>query len=125
MISNEIVESIQKLDDTTIEIVFREKAMIDLESIKKTYQQLHEVTGDRPHKKLIITGKYTEITKDARIFGMEENKRIAKYVKAEAMVVHSLYQKMVFNFYNQFIKSDINVRLFTDVNKAKEWLKNY
>lgn len=125
MISNEIVESIDKLDDRTIRVIFKEKGVIDLDSIKKTYAQLHELTGNNPHKKLIITGKYTEITKEARLFGMHENKRISEIVKAEAIVVHSLYQKMVINFYYQFIGSSIPVRLFTDKEKAIEWLNGY
>lgn len=122
MISNDIVESIDRLDDKTVRVIFKEKVVIDLENIKKTYAQLHELTGNQPHKKLIISGKFTEITKEARIFGMQENKRISNIVKAEAIVVHSLYQKMVINFYYQFIGTSIPVRLFTDKDKAIEWL---
>ena len=122
---NEVVDSIKKIDNSTIEVVFKSDAVIGLEQIKKTFIQLRELTGDKPHKKLIITGKRTEITKDARLFGMEEAKRIGDLVKAEAIVVHSLYQKMVINFYRRFVDSKYPTRFFTDVDKAKEWLETY
>lgn len=125
MIQNEVVDSMKKIDDSTIEVVFKSDAVIGLEQIKDTYKSLSTLTGNQKHKKLIITGKRTEITKEARLFGMEEAKRIGDYVNAEAIVVHSLYQKMVINFYRRFIDSKYPTRFFTDIDKAKEWLSNY
>jgi hypothetical protein len=122
---NEVVDSMKKIDNSIIEVVFKSDAVIGLEQIKDTFNQLQELTGNKPHKKLIITGKRTEITKDARLFGMEEAKRIGDLVKAEAIVVHSLYQKMVINFYRRFVDSKYPTRFFTDVDKAKEWLDTY
>ncbi len=124
-IQNDIVDSMQMIENSTVEVIFKSDAVIGLDQIKHTFNQLHQLTGDKPHKKLIITGRRTEITKDARLFGMEEAKRIGEYVKAEAIVVHSLYQKMVINFYRRFIDSKYPTRFFTDVDKAKEWLANY
>lgn len=124
-IQNDIVDSMQMIDNSTVEVIFKSDAVIGLDQIKHTFNQLHQLTGDKPHKKLIITGRRTEITKDARLFGMEEAKRIGEYVKAEAIVVHSLYQKMVINFYRRFIDSKYPTRFFTDIDKAKEWLGNY
>jgi len=121
----EVVESMKKLNDNTIEVKFKDNAVITLDHIKETYKVLHEMSGSVPHKKLIVTGKQTEITKDARIFGMEEAKRIGDYVLAEAVLVHSLYQKMVINFYRRFIDSKYPTRFFTDVDKAKEWLEKF
>lgn len=124
MLSNDVVEKMYKLDDNTVVVHFKETE-IGLDQIKNTYQMLYELTGPKPHKKLIITGKRTEITKEARLFGMEEAKRIGTYVMAEAIVVHSLYQKMVINFYRRFIDSVYPTRFFTDIEKAKEWLLNF
>lgn len=124
-IQNDIVDSMQMIDNSTVEVIFKSDAVIGLEQLKITFNQLHQITGDKPHKKLIITGRRTEITKDARLFGMEEAKRIGEYVKAEAIVVHSLYQKMVINFYRRFIDSKYPTRFFTDIDKAKEWLGSF
>lgn len=125
MLSNNVVDSMKKIDESTIEVVFKDQVVIDLDQIKDTFNILHQLTGEKPHKKLIITGKRTEITKEARLFGMEEAKRISYKVQAEAIVVHSLYQKMVINFYRRFIDSKFPTRFFTDPEKAKEWLRTY
>jgi len=125
VLSNQVVKKIQFIEEGILEIEFFENCTLDLDNIQHTYSLMKELTGDQKHKKLIITGKHTQITKDARIYGMEEAKRISKYVIAEAIVVHSLYQKMVINFYNQFIKNNIHVKLFTSKEEAYNWLKEH
>jgi hypothetical protein len=122
--NNLVVDYIKKIDNSIVIVAFKDNVTIDLEQIKDTYAKLHELTGNEIHKKLIITGKQTQITKEARLYGMTEAKRISKIVDAEAIVVHSLYQKMVINFYNRFIENNLLVKSFTDVDKAKEWLQN-
>jgi hypothetical protein len=122
--NNLVVDYIKKIDNSIVIVAFKDNVTIDLEQIKDTYAKLHAITGNEIHKKLIITGKHTQITKDARLYGMNESKRISKNVDAEAIVVHSLYQKMVINFYNRFIENNLLVKSFTDVEKAKEWLQN-
>ncbi len=110
------------LNENTVEIVFQDQVTIDLEDIKNTYEELYKFTGEKRLKKLVITGKQTEITKDARSYGHRESVRIKDRVIAEAIVVHQLYQKMLVNFYIIFIKDSYPTKFFTDVEKAKEWL---
>ncbi len=117
-----VLKSLSMLDEQTVQIEFQDDVLIDLEDIKRTYQQLHHFTGEKRLKKLVITGKKTEITKDARLYGHRESMKIKDRVIAEAIVVHMLYQKMIINFYIMFIKDSYPTRFFTDVEKAKEWL---
>ncbi len=119
-----ILKSLSMIDDDTVEIVFQDDVLIELEDIKKTYRELHEFTGNRRLKKLVITGRKTEITKDARLYGHNESVKIKDRVIAEAIVVHLLYQKMIINFYIKFIKDSYPTRFFTDVEKAREWLNS-
>lgn len=119
-----ILKSLSMLDENTVEIVFQDEVIIELEDIKRTYQELNEFTGERRLKKLVITGKKTEITKDARSYGHMESLKIKDRVVAEAIVVHLLYQKMIVNFYIMFIKDSYPTKFFTDVEKAKEWLNS-
>lgn len=120
-----MLRSIQMLDDSTVEIVFNEGILIELEDMKDGYSVLHEFTKGRPMKKLLITGKRTEISKEARLFGHEQSLKHKDQVIAEAIIVHSLYQKMIINFYTRFIKDSYPTRFFTDYDKAKEWLKAF
>ncbi len=122
---NKVLRSIQMLDDATVEIVFNDGVMIELEDLQVGYDLLNEVTQGRALKKIVVTGKRTEITKEARLFGHEQSVRNKDQVIAEAIIVHSLYQKMVINFYIRFIKDSYPTRFFTDYDKAKEWLKAF
>lgn len=123
--TNRVLQSIQMLDDSTVEVVFKDNVKIELEDIRETYHMLHEFTGGKRLKKLVVTGKQTEISKEARLFGHEESMRIREKVVAEAIVVHSLYQKMIINFYARFIKDSYPTRFFTDFGKAKNWLHQF
>lgn len=115
----------QMLDENTLEIVFKDNVRIELDDLKQSYVALNEYTGGRKLKKLVITGKQTEISKEARLYGHEQSLRIKDSVIAEAIVVHSLYQKMVINLYTRFIKDSYPTKYFTDFGKAKEWLKDF
>lgn len=117
-----ILKSLSMLDERTVEIVFQDDVLIELEDIKETYKELHDFTGEKRLKKLVVTGKKTEITKDARLYGHRESLKIKDQVIAEAIVVHLLYQKMIINFYIMFIKDSYPTKFFTDIEKAKEWL---
>jgi hypothetical protein len=117
-----ILKSLNMLDEHTVEIVFQDDILIELNDIKETYKELHEFTGEKRLKKLVVTGKKTEITKDARLYGHRESLKIKDRVAAEAIVVHLLYQKMIINFYIMFIKDSYPTKFFTDIEKAKEWL---
>ena len=122
---NKVLRSIQMLDDYTVEIVFNDGVMIELEDLQVGYDLLNEVTQGRALKKIVVTGKRTEISKAARLFGHEQSMKNKDEVIAEAIIVHSLYQKMVINFYTRFINDSYPTRYFTDYDKAKEWLKTF
>lgn len=123
--ANNVIKSIQMLDDNTVEIVFNDKAQIELDDLKVGYKHLGEFTGGKRLKKLVVTGKNTVISKEARLFGHEQSIKIKDQVIAEAIIVHSLYQKMIINFYSRFIKDSYPTRFFTDYEKAKQWLKEF
>lgn len=122
---NNVLRSIQMLDENTVEVRFNDKVLIDLEDIKITYDQLNNVTQGRRLRKIVVTGKGTQITKEARIFGHEASLKLKDQIIAEAIVVNSLYQKMVINFYSKFIKGLYPSKYFDDFELAKNWLKQY
>lgn len=122
---NNVLRSIQMLDDNTVEVRFNDRVLIDLEDIKITYDNLNNVTQGRRLRKIVVTGKGTQITKEARAFGHETSLKLKDQIIAEAIVVNSLYQKMVINFYSKFIKGVYPSKYFDDFELAKDWLKQY
>ncbi len=120
-----LIESLSMLDERTMKVEFHEEIMLDLDAITLVDKCCDEFVAGRRLKRLIIAGKNTQITKEARIYGQEKSRQLKDMVIAEAVVVNSLPQKMVANFYFAFIKEFYPARFFTDVEKAKEWLLQY
>ncbi len=120
-----VLKSIKMLDDQTVEIVFLDDIIFDLAGIQSSYKETEAFTGGRKLKRLVISGKKTDITREARQFGLQENERLKDNVIAEALVVHSFTQKMITNFYLKYIQKSYPAKSFTDIDKAKEWLNGF
>jgi len=118
----DILKSIIMLDQDTVEITYEDNIKVDLDGLKNAWVKLDAYTEKRRLKKLIIVGKRTEITHEARKYGHEEAKIRSKFIVAEAIVVHNLPQKMVANFYSNFIKELYPIKYFTEIEDAKAWL---
>ncbi len=122
--TNTVLDSITIYDENTVEVRYSENVHVELEDIKKILSDLYETTQNKRMKRLIVISKNAKMELSARVHLQEENKSKKETIIAEAIVVNSLTQKMTTNFYLQFIKDDYPSRFFTDINKAKDWLRN-
>lgn len=120
-----VLKSISMLDDHTVVIEFRDDITFDLEGIQSSYRETEAFTGGKKLKRLVLCGRKTDITKEARQYGLKENERLKDSVIAEALVVHSFTQKMITNIYLKYIQKSYPARSFTDIDKAKEWLSTF
>lgn len=123
-LESNILKSIRMRDEITVEVEFHDVKQIDINLLSEAYRILDNFTEGRRLKKLLITGPSNSITKEARTFGESEAQKRKNSIIAEAIVVHSLPQKMAINFYLNFIKGEYPVRYFTDASKANEWLSS-
>ncbi len=121
--SNSLIQSLTLIEDDTIEVKYKERVNIELTDMENILSDLNLFTKNKRLKRLIVITKNSSITKEARIYLQEQNHLERKNIIAEAVVVNSLAQKMAINFYLSFIKDDFPSKYFTDINKAKEWLK--
>ncbi len=119
-----IIKSIVMRDETTVEVEFLDIKTIDVNLLSEAYGILDTFTEGKRLKKLLVTAPSNSITKEARRFGEAEAQKRRNAIIAEAIVVHSLPQKMAINFYLNFIKGEYPVRYFTDRDKAGEWLSS-
>lgn len=119
-----VLLSIQMIEGNICEIIFKDHVRIELQDMVESFDLVNSFTNHKPVKKLVITGERTEISKEARLFGHEASLKIKHNIIAEAIIVHSLYQKMVINFYSKFIKDNYPTQFFVDTAKAMDWLKS-
>jgi len=119
------IKSASMLDESTFELVFQDEVQIDLEGIKLIDAYCDEIVAGLRLKRLIVSGKNTLMTKEARQYGQDKSKSSKELIIAEAVVVNTLPQKMVANFYFAFIRDFYPAKFFTDINKAKDWLSGF
>lgn len=115
---------ISMLNQNTVEIKYFDDITIELDQAKKDYIAYDSFTQDKKVKKLIISGNYTNITNNARKFIRQENTKRVHLIIAEAIVVHSLAQRLFGNFYFNLMKSRYPIKIFSSIEKAKIWLHN-
>ncbi len=120
---NKLVKSIQMIDQQTVELVLNDKILIDLNGIKAVVDYFEKYTKGEPFKRLIVTAPATSITKEARFFWHKVSTENKNVVISEAILVHNLPQKMIANFYFNCIKDRYPTKFFTNLEKAKDWLK--
>ncbi len=113
------------LNKRTVEIEFLDEIVVETNGVREAYRILDTFTNKERLKKLVIIGKLTEITKDARLLIVEENKQRQEKIIAEAILVNSFAQKLSANFYILFLKNIYPIQFFTDRLKAELWLMEY
>lgn len=117
-----IIKSFRFIDEETTELVLHDNIDIDLDGIIAVDEYCRQFTDGKRIKRLTISGKNSNISPKARNYGEKLSEAAKDNIIAEAVVVHSLTQKMVANFYFKYLKDLFPARFFTDVDKAKEWL---
>lgn len=116
------ISSITLLDHCTVEIRVEKDQEIDLETAISITNSIGELGNGRRLFYLTVFGERTVPSKQARDFFISEIG--SRYKMAEAIVVTSLSQKMVFNFMINVERPSVRTKLFTDENEAKNWLKS-
>lgn len=112
-------------DDQIVEVVYNDYVMVTLKGIEDVYNILDSVTEDKKIAKLLIIGKGTQITEEARLGIIEANKLRKDMIHAEAIVVNSIAQKISANLYMKFIHQEYPIQCFTDIEKAIAWLSKH
>jgi hypothetical protein len=122
---SKILKSMRMLNEDTVEIIFEDRAQIELEDMMAAYVEFDEFMGGRRLKRLIVPGKDMQMTKAARKYGEMENERRSGNCIAEAMVVFTFVQKMCTNFYLKYVRDIYPAKSFTDMEEAKAWLWDF
>jgi hypothetical protein len=106
-------------------LVFKVNDNVDIElaDMKEMLALAKDMLENEKNKNLIISGKYSTLTADAQKFMQTEEGNINK-PSAEAIVVNSLAQRIIGNFYLDIISTRRPSKLFTSIDLAIQWLKS-
>lgn len=106
-------------DDIVVIKCYDEKAL-HYEDIDEIFDAYLNLTNNIPHKVLILAGDQGTATREGR----EHAQKTSLPCLAEAIVVHSLAQRILSNFYIAFKKCTHPIKLFNHEEDAVDWLKN-
>lgn len=95
---------------------------VDLKDAKNDYSLYLKVADGKSVSHLVIAGKYTQMTTEAMKYIKDSNQSRSAFIKAEAIVVRSLAQRVLGNFYYRLLKPKNNVRMFGTEEEAIDWI---
>lgn len=107
-------------DNGIMNVVFGDNCYIDLRDISEVMNWVDEIAEGRMFINLMEGAYNTDLAPEVREFGASSSEN--KYTIADAMVITSDAHKIVTNFYLKFNKPVKPTKIFTDRNKAIEWL---
>lgn len=108
-------------DDGLVIITVKDGVHMELEDSKKEHQMLLKKPEYLPLRVLIKSGINSSVSKEVRDYSNSEE--AYKIIRAEALVVNSLAQKIMADFISKFYKIPMNLKIFNDEEKAIRWLK--
>ena len=116
---------VQLLDNGIIKIDMLDGFTIDLEeSVQINIAQGELLKGVKePGLTLMIADSTTQFTNDAR--GFSASKEGLRFSTAEALVVKTLAQRLVVNFYLKINKPSVPSKAFDTEESAIEWLLSF
>jgi hypothetical protein len=101
-------------------ITLKDKSDIGIEESKEMAAITKKLTQGKPYLTLVDGRAEVNVTRESREFAVSP--RGQNNMKAEAIVVNNLAQKIIGNFFIRINKPKYPTRLFSNLNDAEEWL---
>lgn len=109
-----------KRSDGIIQLNTSDDAWFTIKESQEFVEALKKITGGVPHLILKVPGAHALVDKDSRTYMATEE--ALRYSIAEAVIIRSLAQRVVGNFYLNFNKPVRPVKLFDAMEQAENWL---
>lgn len=100
-------------------IKYHENTYSDVLDFKEGFAAYELLSDGKPVKVLVEMSKHSNVSTEAREYA-QENKMPAV---AEALVLHSLPQRIIFRFYIRFRRQNHPIKIFKNFDSAYNWLK--
>jgi hypothetical protein len=115
---------ITQLEEGIVENYFLGGEYIEVEDFRELRRENLRLMNGKPYVVLVSADELTSFTKEAREF--VASKEFAGITIAKALLIAGLGQRIIGNFYMKVNKPHIKTKLFSDREKAVDWLRqNY
>ncbi len=104
-------------------IVFKTKVQFELNDAIEVDDYTYDWVQGKPFVTLVDGRNIrSNITHEAREY-FAKHEKITRIRKGQAIVVNNLHTKLLANFYMNFHKPSNPIKIFTDYDKAYNWVK--
>ena len=115
------VFAIKLISDRIVENSVFNRATLDVDDVKEAKQKNIELTKGLPYAYLATQGEFSHVTTKAK--ELLASKELAENTVAKALLIQSLSDRILANFYLKINKPFVKTKIFTDRDKAIDWLK--
>lgn len=113
---------VEKLDNNIIQLTFKDGVEFELADAFQVDKAFESLSESKPYLSLVdASNVFGSISKEARDHFAKPNEINSRRI-AEALVANNIALQLIARFYINFHKPNNPVKVFTDINKAKEWL---
>jgi hypothetical protein len=106
-----------------LRIAVLEDAEIDIEEAKENFDSAVKLSGGKSMLKLVDARAFFTMTKKARDFAA--SRETNEHNIARAVIVHSLANRLLVNFFIRFHKPKSPLRMFSSEAEALKWLRKF
>ena len=109
--------------DGVVEVRIADEHVCTVEQAKEAARIFATLGEGQPVPVLRIFGRHTSMEEGVREFMASE--AFQKYILADAIVIHSLAQRILINFYLKTNRPRKPTRVFTNQAEAEDWLRTF
>lgn len=107
-------------NDPIVNIVFKENTELGFLEIRELVSHSENLTGKKPYFTLSVVPNSVKVTPIGRKLAADVKE--ASLNLGSALVVHGVFMEVAANFYNSAVNLSFPFKVFTDKEKAREWL---
>lgn len=111
------------IEKGVVHIVYKDNVEIELEDVIEMRKISYQLSNGKEYVSVYESGQHTSITKEAREIPL--NDIHTKNRKALAIVVSSLAQRLISNFFRNANKSSHPIKIFNSKANALIWAKQF
>lgn len=105
-----------------IRMNIKEGAKIREEDVKETYSHIRKLCAGKKRLELIEGGDFYTFDEEAQKYAAKHGREL---FIATAIVIRSPGLKVLFNFFNSFLKQPVPFKMFSSEAAALKWLREF
>ncbi|MFI5164383.1 MAG: STAS/SEC14 domain-containing protein [Bacteroidia bacterium] len=105
-----------------LRVKIKDGVKIDEEEVKKVYDVIRRLSRDKKMLELIEGGSFYTFNEDAQKYAAKHGKDL---FIASAIIIRSTAMRLLFNFFNTFLKHPVPFKMFAKETDALQWLRSF